>query len=76
MRAKLVLVLLVAFGALALLVSTATAGNPEPTTSSPPGATYPWVQPVWQTVHGVVVVTLPRTIVTANTQPPVWVLSR
>jgi hypothetical protein len=36
-----------------------------------PGSAYPWVQPVFQTAHGVVVVTLPRT----NTQPPAWVLS-
>ena len=40
------------------------------------GSAYPWVQPIWQTADGVVVVTLPRTIATTNTQPPAWVLSR
>jgi hypothetical protein len=98
MRAKLVLlVLLVAFAALALEVNTATAlvgprhrlpattraATPVPAADRVPktaamlaGSAYPWVQPVWQTVHGVVVVKPPRTIVTANTQPPAWVFSR
>jgi hypothetical protein len=99
MRTKpVLLVLLVAFAALAFLVSTAAAAPghrrlPQTTTTHVakpipaadlvakaaamlPGATYPWVQPIWRTVHGVVIVTLPRTIVTANTQPPAWVLSR
>jgi len=93
MRTKLVLlVLLVAFAALALVVSTAAARPgprrpPQPTTpraAKPvpktaamlPGSAYPWVQPVWRTVHGVVVVTLPRVIGSANTQPPAWVFSR
>ena len=99
MRTKLVLlVLLVAFAALALVVSTAAARPgprrpPQPTTpraakpvpaadlvaKTPamlPGSAYPWVQPVWRTVNGVVVVTLPRTIGSANTQPPAWVFSR
>lgn len=40
------------------------------------GSAYPWVQPMWQTVDGIVVVTVPRTIATASTQPPAWVLSR
>jgi hypothetical protein len=98
MRTKLVLlVLLVAFAALALLVSTAAAAPGRvrlfPTTTTPaakpvpaadlvaktaamlPSSAYPWVQPVFQTVHGAVVVTLPQTIATANTQPPAWVLS-
>lgn len=98
MRTKLVLlVLLVAFAALALVVGTAaaapgrgglllrtttSAAKPVPaadlvakTAAMLPGSAYPWVQPVFQTAHGVVVVTLPRTIVTANTQPPAWVLS-
>ncbi len=80
MRTKLVLlVLLVSFAALAFFVSAAKpARAPVPVAKTAvmlPGSAYPWVQPVWQTVHGVVVVTLPRTIATANTQPPAWVLS-
>ena len=63
--------------------TTTSATKPVPaadlvpkTTASIPGAGYPWVQPIWQTVDGVVVVTLPRTIATTTTQPPAWVLSR
>ena len=40
------------------------------------GSAYPWVQPLWQTVDGVVHVTAPPTIVMLSTQPPAWVLSR
>jgi len=86
------LVLLVALAAFALVVSPAAARpgprHPPPTTATHaakpvpktaamlPGSAYPWVQPVWRTVNGVVVVTLPRTIGSANTQPPAWVYSR
>ena len=63
--------------------TTTAAAKPVPaadlvpkTTAELAGATYPWVQPVWHTLDGVVIVTLPRTIATANTQPPAWVLSR
>jgi hypothetical protein len=66
-----------------LSTATTPAAKPVPaadlvpkTTAMLPGAAYPWVQPIWQTVDGVVVVTLPRTVATANTQPPAWVLSR
>jgi hypothetical protein len=65
------------------LVPTPPAPKPVPaaalvpkTAAMLPGSAYPWVQPIWQTIDGVVVVTLPRTIATANTQPPAWVLSR
>jgi hypothetical protein len=40
------------------------------------GSAYPWVQPVWQSLDGVVIVKLPQTIVTAYTQPSAWVLAR
>ena len=40
------------------------------------GSTYPWVQPMWQTVHGVIVVTVPQTTTAVSTQPSPWVLSR
>ena len=99
MRTKPVLVvLLVAFAALAVLIGSAVAAPGHrhlmPTTTTPaakpvpaaelvpktaamlPGSAYPWVQPSWQTVHGVTVVALPRAIATANTQPPAWVISR
>lgn len=81
MRTKpVLLVLLVALAALAVLAGAATpapAAAPVPKTAATlPGAMYPWVQPVWQTIDGVVVVTLPPTIATAGTQPPAWVLSR
>ncbi|HUZ15405.1 MAG TPA: hypothetical protein VMU72_04410 [Gaiellaceae bacterium] len=81
MRTKLVLVvLLVSFAALALGVSAAkpvpAAAPVVKTAVMLPGSAYPWVQPVWRTVNGVVVVTLPRVIGSANTQPPAWVFSR
>jgi hypothetical protein len=80
MRTKLVLVaLLVSFAALAVFAGAASPARATvpvvKTAAMLPGAAYPWVQPVWRTVHGVVIVTLPRVIVTANTQPPAWVFS-
>jgi len=82
MRTKLVLLaLLVSFAALAFLVGTANA-NSMPnvdtvvTPATLPGSAYPWVQPDFRIVHGIVVATLPQTIVsTASTQPPAWVFS-
>ena len=65
------------------LTITTTAAKPVPAAALVPktaamlaGSAYPWVQPVWRTVHGVVIVTLPRTVATVSTQPPAWVLSR
>jgi hypothetical protein len=40
------------------------------------GSAYPWVQPMWQTVDGVVVVTVPQKTVAISTQPSPWVLFR
>lgn len=80
MRTKpMLLVLLVALAALAVLAGASTpapaAAPATKTAAMLPGGTYPWVQPIWQTVNGVVVVTLPQTTGTADTQPPAWVLS-
>jgi hypothetical protein len=63
--------------------TTTPAAQPVPaadlvpkTAAMLPGSAYPWVQPSWQTLASVTIVTLPETIATANTQPPAWVFSR
>ena len=95
MRTKLVLVHLVAFAALAVLLSPASAwpGPHHPTVPtttthvvSPVRAegllaktmamlsasSYPWVQPVWTSVHGVVLVKAPTVIQSAQREPT-WI---
>jgi hypothetical protein len=37
------------------------------------GSSYPWVQPRWVMVHGVMLPTLPTAPVSASVQPPSWI---
>jgi hypothetical protein len=37
------------------------------------GASYPWVQPRWVMVGGVMLPMLPTTAVSASVQPPPWI---
>jgi hypothetical protein len=37
------------------------------------GSMYPWVEPVWARVGGVLLPTLPRDVHVAYTQPPAWI---